>query len=356
MGWADQRRVGRPFFVERRASALCGEAAGIVRIGRVPDYKVQLDVYNGPLDLLLYLIRRSELDIYDIPISQVTQQYCEYVACLHRIDPDSAAEFLVLAATLMEIKSRMLLPKPPAEEGGEVEDLADPRMDLVRQLLAYKKFKDASIELSAAAAEQAARWPRTPVMALASNAPAYDLEDVQIWDLVAAFNQLMVAVGRDKATHDIVFDDTPIALHATDIQDRLSHEGTLAFSAIFVGRSRAEMIGLFLALLELIRQRRVRVEQSDGIGPIFLVPLNADPITVDNEWEYRLPPEEPAEGAPDSVDDDLEAQRRLKDAEVELAISEEDDEDENDETIRQLREIRTDVEVDLGIRETDEGE
>ncbi len=322
-------------------------AAEIVRIGRVPDYKVQLDIYNGPLELLLYLIRRSELDIYDIPISEVTRQYCEYVTCLQHIDPDSAAEFLVLAATLMEIKSRMLLPRPPAEEGGEVEDLSDPRMDLVRQLLAYKKFKDASLELSAAAAEQSARWPRTPVMALATNAPAYDLEDVQIWDLVAAFNQLMVAVGRDKATHDIVFDDTPIALHATDIQDRLTREGSVAFAAIFMGRSRAEMIGLFLALLELIRQRRVRVEQSDGMGPIFLVPLNADPITVGNEWEYRLAPDEAAEGTDQIGAEELEARRQVSEPAGDVAIQDDED-DENDETMRQLREIRTDVDIDLG--------
>src|SRR5262249_45762639 len=163
-------------------------------------------------------------------------------------------------------------PRPPAEEGAEVEDLADPRLELVRQLLAYKKFKDASIELAEAAAVQAARWPRSPIAELATNAATYELEDVQVWDLVAAFNQLMVAIGRNQVTHDVILDDTPIALHATDIQDRLSREGPLPFTAIFAGRGRAEMIGLFLALLELIRQRRIRVEQQEIGGSIFVVP------------------------------------------------------------------------------------
>jgi segregation and condensation protein A len=306
----------------------------------MPDYKVQLDVYNGPLDLLLFLIRRSELDIYDIPIAEITRQYCEYVTCLQQIDPDAAAEFLVLAATLMEIKSRMLLPRPTAEEGGELEELSDPRLELVRQLLEYKKFKDASLELGAAAALQAARWPRSPVAALAASPAAYDLEEVQVWDLVAAFNQLMVAIGRDRVTHDVVFDDTPIALHATDIQDRLSREGTLSFAAIFAGRGRAEMIGLFLALLELIRQRRVRVEQADVMSAIMIIPLNFDPITVGTEWEYRIAAEEVA------VDDEPVPERAVTAANAELTLAVEP-EDELDEVMARLDQIKTDVDIDL---------
>src|SRR5215470_15217816 len=117
------------------------------------DYCVQTDVYNGPMDLLLYLIRREEVDIYDIPVARITEQYCQFVETLGAIDPNIAGDFLVMAATLMELKSRMLLPKPPVEEG-EAEDLGDPRLELVRQLLEYKKFKDASFELDAAAHTQ----------------------------------------------------------------------------------------------------------------------------------------------------------------------------------------------------------
>src|SRR5437660_469417 len=143
----------------------------------MPDYRVQTDVYNGPLDLLLFLIRREEVDIYDIPIARVMQQYIEYVDTIKSIDPNVAGEFLVMAATLMEIKSRLLLPTPPADEG-EAEDLSDPRLELVRQLLEYKKFKDASLELTAAAQEAAMRWPRSPVKPQREGPSPIDLDEV----------------------------------------------------------------------------------------------------------------------------------------------------------------------------------
>ncbi len=126
------------------------------------EYRVDLDVYSGPLDLLLYLIRRDELDIHDIPIARITEQYVQYVDVLNVLDPDLAGEFLVMAATLMEIKTRILLPTPPPEEGGEDGLQIDPRAELVRQLLEYKAFKDASGELAGAAADQATKFPRSP--------------------------------------------------------------------------------------------------------------------------------------------------------------------------------------------------
>lgn len=254
----------------------------------MPDYRVQTDVYNGPLDLLLFLIRRDEVDIYDIPISRITGQYIDYVDTIKSIDPNVAGEFLVMAATLMEIKSRLLLPRPPAEEGEE-EDLSDPRLELVRQLLEYKKFKDASLELTAAAREAAMRWPRSPIRPQREPGGTVDLEDVQIWDLVAVFNKLMSAIGAGAATHDVVFDDTPIALHAADILDRLQSEnGEIGFTDIFTGRGKVEMIGLFLALLELMRQKRVRVIQAGIFEPIRVVLLSAEPIEIGDEWTPAL--------------------------------------------------------------------
>lgn len=154
------------------------------------NYLVRTDIYNGPMDLLLYLIRRSEIDLYDIPISAITEQYCEHVELLKVIDPNAAGEFLVMAAMLMEMKSRMLLPRP-VNEDGEPDDLSDPRLELVRQLLEYKKFKDASLDLGEAAQTQAARWPHVPAKLPSDDPAQVDLEEVQIWDLVAAFNQLM---------------------------------------------------------------------------------------------------------------------------------------------------------------------
>lgn len=252
------------------------------------EYRVDLDVYNGPLDLLLFLIRREEVDIYDIPISRITTQYVAYVELLKELDPESIGDFLVLAASLMEIKSRTLLPKPPPLEEGE--DLTDPRLELVRQLLAYKRFKDAARTLGDAAEEQALRHPRKPT-APPQDPEEIELDNLEIWDLFDAFNRLMEQTGRKQAVHEVSIDDTPLALHAEDITDSLERGGgLLAFTEVFAGRSRGEMIGLFLALLELIRTRRVRATQADPNGPITLqLRSDEDGIgTANNIDSYEL--------------------------------------------------------------------
>ncbi|HKQ48280.1 MAG TPA: segregation/condensation protein A [Phycisphaerae bacterium] len=315
----------------------------------MPDYSVQIDVYNGPLDLLLYLIRREEVDIYDIPVARVTEQYLAYVDTLKIIDPNIAGDFLVMAATLMEIKSRMLLPHPPAEQV-EAEDLSDPRLELVRQLLEYKKFKDASLELGSAAEIAAQRWPRVPAGGAPQPQSEIDLEEVQIWDLVAAFNKLMSAIGAGATSHDVVFDDTPIALHATDILDRIQGEGgEMSFERIFAGRTRAEMIGLFLALLELMRQQRVRITQSEIFAPIMIVLLSAEPIQVGSEWEPRTvlgatTTHDPGP-APGSAAEVTESPK------LETESSEGAEEEEDDESFAELDQIKTDVDIDAILRE-----
>lgn len=320
------------------------------------DYRVRTDVYNGPMDLLLYLIRRDEIDIYDIPIARITEQYCQYVEMLQVIDPNLAGDFLVLAVMLMEIKSRMLLPRPVAEDG-EPDDLSDPRLELVRQLLEYKRFKDASFELGDAAAIQAARWPRVPTRIARSEASEVDLEDVQIWDLVAAFNKLMSAVGAGAVTHDVLFDDTPIALHAADILDRLQREGgELGFELIFLGRTKVEMIGLFLALLELMRQHRVRITQAGIFAPICITLISAEPIQVGHEWEPAIreavlgaagePVEQAAadDGAAAGVSGEGEASTIPLTGEA----GEEDQEDDLTDWAEfdELRNIKTEVDID----------
>ncbi len=248
------------------------------------EYRVELDAYNGPLDLLLYLIRREEVDIYDIPIARITSQYVGYVELLRRLDPDAVGDFLVMAATLMEIKSRTLLPRPPAVE--EDEDLGDPRMELVRQLLEYKKFKDVARGLGVAAESQALKFPRQPVVPL-SDSSEVDIQDVQLWDLVEAFRKLLEATGQREATHDILYDDTPIALHAADVLDSLERAGGVQmFTAIFEGRTRSQLIGLFLALLELLRRNRIRAVQEVPFGPISLQLLDPTQIEVDEKRDY----------------------------------------------------------------------
>jgi len=240
------------------------------------DYRVALDIYNGPLDLLLFLIRRDEIDIYDIPIARITKQYLLYVDLLKQLDPEIVSEFLVLAATLMEIKSRTLLPRPPEEVIDD--EIGDPRLELVRQLLEYKKFKDAARSLEEAAAERALRHERRPTLP-ESNADETAIENLDIWDLFEAFNRLLTQIGKTGGVHQVGVDDTPIALHAEDILDSIQRAGgSQGFEEIFTGRTRAEMIGLFLALLELIRQRRIRAIQDRPFGPILIRLLDPTPL------------------------------------------------------------------------------
>lgn len=249
------------------------------------DYRVELDIYNGPLDLLLYLIKRDELDVYDIPIARITDSYLTYVNMLkemsqeHGLDINLAGDFLVMAATLMEIKSAMLLPKPPPVEGAEasaMSELADPRYELVQKLLEYRRFKDAAMALGHQQETHQERFARAapPPPGQADQPPPVDLEEVQIWDLLNAFNRLMQEVGhRLPRFHEVIYDDTPIDLHAADIEDRLRREGRLSLRQLLVGRaSRSEMIGVFLALLELIRQKKVSVSQGEAYGEMQIDP------------------------------------------------------------------------------------
>lgn len=247
------------------------------------EYRVELDVYNGPLDLLLYLIKRDELDILNIPIVRITESYVHYVEMLKGMSKDDgldinvAGDFLVMAATLMEIKSAMLLPKLPASPGDAsqtsiAQDLSDPRYELVQQLLEYKRFKDTAGMLERQQHQHENRFPRYParLQGASDEPPPVDLEEVQVWDLLDAFSRLMKEVGiRRPGMHEVTYDDTPIDLHAADIEDRLRREGKLTLRALLVGRkSRSEMIGVFLALLELIREKKILAQQHSATDEI----------------------------------------------------------------------------------------
>jgi segregation and condensation protein A len=262
----------------------------------IPDYRVELEAYSGPLDLLLYLVRRDEIDLYDIPIAKLTEQYLAYLKGMREIDVDVAGEFLVMAATLLEIKSALLVPKAPvAQDQGAAAapaagamDQLDPRFELVQQLLAYKRFKDASAELDERRKQWEARYPAQPMRpkpraadpgaddgADAASGDAagdaqeqdadpveLDIEDLSIADLCDVFTRIMDTIGAGQPRHEVIYDDTPIGLHADDILDRLGREGPMTLRVIFEGRSRSEAIGLFLAVLELVRQHRIKAVQD----------------------------------------------------------------------------------------------
>jgi segregation and condensation protein A len=246
---------------------------------RLASYRVNLDIFAGPLDLLLYLVRKEEVDIYDIPIARITDQYVRYIEMLKSLDIDLAGDFLVMAATLMQIKSAMLLPK--AEPGQlDVDDLADPRAELIRQLLEYKKFKDAANLLEAVADEHKERFarPDTIIERLKPDAePEIDIEQVSVWDLLEAFDSICKATG---ALTDVsrIKDDTPIDLYQIEILHRLQTEGSMMFEHIFESmNNRVVMIGLFLALLELVREGLVWAKQPKSSSAIYLRPLTEEP-------------------------------------------------------------------------------
>jgi segregation and condensation protein A len=224
-----------------------------------PDIRVELDAFNGPLDLLLYLIRRDEVDIFDIPVAKITDRYLEHVRQLRDLDLDAAGEFLVMAATLIELKSAMLLPQEPVPASSLLGPTTDPRAALVQQLLDYKRFRDAAALLEIQQSSHARRFVRVPVLPDAGDEPPpLDLDEVQIWDLLEAFGSLMAQVSVRPRYHEVVDDDTPIDLHAADVEDRVRRDKRVRMVDLFAGRSsRGEMIGVFLAILELIREKRV---------------------------------------------------------------------------------------------------
>lgn len=260
------------------------------------EYRVELPVFNGPLDLLLHLLKRDELDIYDIPISQILVSYMRYVETMKDfriqtgLDINVAGDFLVMAATLMEIKSAMLLPKTKIEHGGEgrsaAQDLTDPRYELVQQLLEYKRFKDTAVLLNRKHDEHEDRFARYPARRdeEANEPPPVDLDEVQVWDLLSAFSKLMADIGqRRPKIHEVTYDETPVELHAADIEDRLSREGKLSLRQLLVSRSnKSEMIGIFLALLELIRQKKILVTQGDDLSD-----LQIDPAPEEHRRTYE---------------------------------------------------------------------
>ncbi len=280
---------------------------------RVEDYRVRLEMFDGPMDLLLFLIRRAEVDITDIPIADIAEQYVEFLRGIERIDIDVAGEFLLMAATLMEIKSRMLMPRPSAMDAEEsaARDEADPRGELVRQLLAYKKNRDAAGLLEDRLAVWQQRWPTAKAggpplrggaadesslftegqsggdEAASHDAPPQEIDigDLELIDLVQAYSRVAAAVDFTRlGDHQVSYDDTPIEIHAEEFvarlaegaiivdEDGVSHR-RMALAQAFMDRTRSEKIGVFLAVLELVRQGRVRVFQHSAEGPI-VVELN----------------------------------------------------------------------------------
>ena len=232
-------------------------------------YKVELDFFEGPLDLLLYLIKKDEINIYDIPIERITKQYLEYLELMRMLDINIAGEFLVMAATLIYVKSKMLLPpeERPVEDG--IEEVEDPRLDLVRQLLEYRRFKDAAGYLHEKEAFQERIFTRHTSPDIVKT-PEMFLTDISIFDLIGAFKQALIKV-EVTGWPEIVEDKFTVADKIDEVKERLKRENTFSLTKLFDSmKSRPEVVVTFLALLELIRLKLVRVTQKVLFGEIIV--------------------------------------------------------------------------------------
>jgi len=234
------------------------------------EYKVQLDVFEGPLDLLLYLIKKDELDIYDIPIERITNQYMQYMELMRMLDLNIAGEFIVMAATLMMIKSRMLLPPEDRAELAE-EDEDDPRWDLVRQLVEYKKFKDAAIHLEGLEERQQDVFMRGSDTAKLGAESDVALHDVSIFDLITAFSEVLKNVKPEELT-EIFSEHVTVAEKLELLMKVLKEEDSVSFSSLFKNAaSRADIVCTFLAILELMKMRQIVARQSESFGEIMIL-------------------------------------------------------------------------------------
>ena len=240
------------------------------------EYKVDLEVFEGPLDLLLYLIRKDEVDIYNIPIERITTQYMEYLSVMRMLDLNIAGEFIVMAATLMMIKSRMLLPVDERAEEEEEEE-EDPRWDLVRQLVEYKKFKDIASQLQEREfyQENVFAFGGKSAVAIEPEDTGLGLQDIGLFDLIAAFNEVLKNAPPEQLG-EIAADRYTVADKIDHVLQSVRNGGSLRFSRLF-GRmaSRNEIICTFLALLELLRLRQIVAVQDASFADIVITQSDA---------------------------------------------------------------------------------
>jgi segregation and condensation protein A len=235
-------------------------------------YTVRLDIFEGPLDLLLYLIRKEEVDIYEISIERITRQYIEYLDTFRILNIELAGEFVVMAANLMYIKSRMLLPRHEQVTDDEEPDDDDPRWDLIRQLVEYKKFKDAAQFLGCREVEQADLFAHVPEVPNPAQPVIGAPSDLSLFDLIRAFQNVLHRFQEQLELRVIVDDVYTVAGQIDYLLKSVRPGSTIRFSALFAAAtSRPEVIATFLALLELIRLRQFSFRQESVFGEIQLI-------------------------------------------------------------------------------------
>jgi segregation and condensation protein A len=263
------------------ASAALAEAPG--RPGpedeaRRDDYRVKLEIFEGPLDLLLYLIKKDEIDIYDIPISHITEQYLAYLEMMQELDIAVAGDFLVMASTLIFIKSKMLLPPEP-KVGGEEDLTEDPRAELVERLLEYQKFKSASQMLYSRGEIESACFTRGPLETDSSNPEV----SATVFDILRVFREILKR-AEAKIEMEIARDEITVAEKLAQIHAMLEERERINVRELFeMSRSKRELIITFLALLELVKEWKIYLTQSELFGDIFARKRADAPLDIDEE-------------------------------------------------------------------------
>jgi segregation and condensation protein A len=246
------------------------------------DYRVSLDLFEGPLDLLLHLVKKHELDVVDIPVSFITEKYLEYLELMRRLNLDVAGEYLLMAATLAHLKSRELLPSPeplPADavEGEEGEEL-DPRQELIKRLLEYQKYKDAAAELDNRPMPGRNVWTRGAALEIEGDGAEAPLADVPLHKLVEALADVL-SRARVKLTHEVLVERLSITDRINQLVDRLDGEGSFSFASCFLfveqgdlgpDAHKHQVVVTFLAILEMTRIKLIRIAQPDEQSDILI--------------------------------------------------------------------------------------
>lgn len=228
--------------------------------------KVQLEIFEGPLDLLLHLIKKNEVSISDVPIAAITEQYLSTLELMQSLNLDVAGEFLVMAATLIQIKSRMLL--PAGEEDGDEEEGGDPREELIRRLLEYQRYKEVADDL-----ERREVLSRD-VFVRPSKAPAevetVGFDELSLFDLISALHHVLERLPKG-GVHEVILEKISMREKMSQLLDDLHQRGRVIFQSLFEGAaSRMEVVVTFLATLELVKIRAIRVWQEERVGPIVI--------------------------------------------------------------------------------------
>jgi segregation and condensation protein A len=262
-------------------------------------YSVTLPMFEGPLDLLLHLCQKHELQILDIPISFVTEKYLEYLAVMQLMNLDVAAEYLVMAATLAHIKSKMLLPAPPpGQEDDELLEEEDPREALIRRLLEYQKYKLAAEQLGARGVAGRDVFYRGSTIEEAVETGLPPLAEIPLFTLVEAFNHVL-ARSNVRLSHDIVADRISITDRIHELADVLTSRRRILFEELFAGAvTKFDLVITFLACLEMTRLKMTRLFQTEPLAPLY-IEMTGEPVVIGDDDDVGAPP--PAEAVVETV-------------------------------------------------------